>query len=47
MLANEGDEVLLLDAEGQAGNRKYAYASLASVLSAIRGPLTSNGLSIM
>lgn len=35
-----------LDAEGQAGTRKYQYATLSSVLTAIRAPLSKNGLSI-
>jgi len=36
-----------LDAEGQAGTRKYSYATLTSVMSAIRAPLSKNGLSII
>lgn len=36
-----------LDAEGQAGTRKYKYATLASVMSAVREPLSKNGLSII
>jgi hypothetical protein len=36
-----------LDAEGQAGTRVYKYATLTSVMEAIRGPLSKNGLSII
>lgn len=36
-----------LDATGQAGTRVYSYASLASVMKAIRGPLSKNGLSLI
>lgn len=36
-----------LDAEGQAGNRIYKYATLASVMAAVREPLSKNGLSII
>jgi hypothetical protein len=36
-----------LDAEGQAGTRVYSYATLTSVMTAIRAPLSKNGLSII
>jgi len=35
------------DAEAQAGSYSYRYATLDSVLNAIRGPLAKNGLSIV
>ncbi|MDX1429938.1 MAG: ERF family protein [Rhodothermales bacterium] len=35
------------DAEADAGQYKYKYATLDSVLNAIRGPLSKNGLSII
>lgn len=40
-------EAAELDAEGQAGTRKYPYATLASVLEAVRGPLSKNGLCLL
>lgn len=36
-----------LDAEGQAGTRVYSYATLTSVMTAVRKPLSDNGLSII
>ncbi len=36
-----------LDAEGQSGNRKYPYSTLASVWAACREPLSKNGLSVV
>lgn len=36
-----------LDAEGQVKNRRYSYATLSSVITATREPLSKNGLSVM
>ena len=36
----------LQDAEADAGSYKYQYATLASVLDAVRGPLSENGIAL-